>query len=181
MSLLTKIFVIMRHYVIHSSRLFVFLLAISSLISCNEPDIDACRDGNCTTTYSENSQVVEIANEDWLQLNVIDGNQVVFKYEYNYDDEELIADDELTELLYFQVPSNRDEFTIEASFFETHKVYFNRVCFCVKLGFEHPASGTITGKKLDANRWQVSADLSINYYGPEDPLRLIFDHVFTRN
>jgi hypothetical protein len=171
----------MCHYVIFYCRFLVILLASSGLISCNEPDIAGCREGNCSTTYLEKSVLVEIQNQDWLQLEVADGDHVVFMYEYNYEDEEFIADDELTELLYFQIPSNQDEFTIEASSFETQKVYFNRICFCVKTGFEHPTSGTISGKKLAANQWEVSADLTINYYGPEEPIRLAFDHVFTRN
>ena len=174
----------MRHFVtllLPFRQIATAILMILLLANCSKDHLNNCRDGKCTYEYYDNTQLSISEEGEWRQLALEPGPWIVFKYEYQYDDEENIADDELTEILYFQIPAESSSYQIDLRTYVMQTVYFNRLCYCGKTGFEFPNEAIINCEKINDDTWHVTADLSIDYYETGQPIQLNFEADFTKN
>ena len=93
---------------------------------------------------------------------ITNGDDLVFRYTLNHPDEEMIADDELSELFVFSVPSGQDSFKItlsEVTGAASSPMAYHRLCFCYfPLGFTIQ-NATVSGTKIDENKWNISFNL----------------------
>lgn len=156
--------------------LFVFFLgACSNSSEVGNTDVEIIEgpeegSGKFEFTYYENSSLEIVSNnasEQWA--NIKDGDNLVFEYHFVFDDELMIADDEYSESIRFEVDAGLTDFSYNPSDLETLKVTLTRACFCLfskdaDYKFISP-TGNITGKKLSETQWEVALD--VLFYGDE--------------
>ena len=111
--------------------------------------------------------------------NIVDGNNLVFQYEYQADDEENIADDEYSEFIRFEIDPTLTEFEFKDVQLQDIKLTLTQSCFC---GFSNeekdvPPSGMISGEKISENRWLIKIDAS--FY--RDEYRVISSNFFLQD
>jgi len=170
----------------------IFYILMLLAFSCGKDDPtyfeekipENCESGKCDFNYSDNSQI-QIEVESFGRLGqVVEGENLVFKYLYQYDDQPSIADDELTTELVFEIPGDKNNFTISEEDFVNNKVLYRMICFCGNVSHEFPSCGSITGIRLSPNSWRVNASLTIDYYAELDadfdPIEIEFNTVFAR-
>lgn len=110
--------------------------------------------------FHENA-TLEITEEDngsedgWITVEVIKGENLVFEYYYEKKDKEMIADDEFTESLYFEIPTDLDSFLIDTEHLEEANAVYGIFCFCINAGFHRMPSGCIKGEKISESEWLI--------------------------
>lgn len=147
-------------------RLTVILIGLSLLLlSCKEenPGNAFCPDGECTYTLFNESGINLVNSPDaGVQATVVPGDFRVFQYEYHYNDNPGIADDEFNDILLFQLDPDLTEFTLTGkSELESASVVFKRLCYCFAVQFYNATDGTITGKKISDGVWRISINVEI--------------------
>lgn len=80
---------------------------------------------------------------------------MVFKFELTHPDKEDIADDELTEIFWIEVPAGSTEFSGNHMTDSGLEVYYVRSCFCGFTTFEF-SEYEVEGKSLNNGTWEVS-------------------------
>lgn len=97
------------------------------------------------------------------QVPVIsEGENLVFKYTYVHEEDDDIADDELSEILYLEIPKGSTSFTYNSSKVEENgmvSVAYHRSCFC---GFSEYSmqKAIISASKINDNQWEISFDVT---------------------
>lgn len=107
--------------------------------------------------FQQKSLTVSIQGTNNLDLAFNDGENIVFKYSLNHPDEEDIADDELTEAFWFQIPAEGTSFSYssdEVASRDIFQVAYQRLCFCGQINFEI-TSYSIEVTKINATEWNV--------------------------
>jgi hypothetical protein len=89
---------------------------------------------------------------------------ITFEYNYTAAQQEGIADDELKEIIAFQIkPDKSGKFTLTNDDLKKANAYFYRGCFCADRGTHLITSGNIRGARMTRNTWyinmQVTADV----------------------
>jgi len=176
----------------YPSILIALFLFISSCgkddsVGFEESLPEECKNGSCDFTYKEDAQIqdiTEINPEESFQIiaQVLDGENLAFKYLYEKDDSPQIADDELTTELIFEAPRDQNSFSLSDEHLATNKALYRMICFCGKVSHQSPSSGYINGTRLSPNSWRITASLTIDYFaefgGAFDPVEIQFDTVF---
>lgn len=116
-------------------------------------------------TFQENSQLrIEPIFEGSYMKNgtVINGNNLVFSYEYVADDAENIADDEYSEIIRFEIDPALTEFSYSDNELDEINAVYSEYCFChfVDESKNTSPQGTISGKKISNTQWQISIDVT---------------------
>lgn len=151
----------------NSCLLACFVISLS-IFGCRQTGVSPtnCRSGKCTYTIEENQQI-EITGDSIQQfVNIISGDKLVFAYEYVKNDKENIADDEYTEYIYFEIDPAAESFNFQDSELSDAALIMRPVCFCVP-GLGIPVSGTLSGSKINDNRWQVDMDVLFDWNGDD--------------
>ena len=100
--------------------------------------------------------------DDETQIPIIStGENLVFKYTFAHEEEEDIADDEHSEIFYFEVANGTTSFIYDSTEPESNEAIiagYRRLCFC---GFESYTlkKAVISTQKLNNTQWQVSFDV----------------------
>ena len=156
-----------------SYLLFVLLLGFGS---CSEDDnADAfCRNGSCSYEYFKNSQInITVISQFGAFVEITGGSKQVFKRTYNYNDAPDIIDDELTEILVFELDKAKKSFSYSDENLAEANVLFGKLCYCPS-GYNPVTSGTLEGKEISPGMWRIKANLQVeNAVGP-----LTFDSIF---
>jgi hypothetical protein len=113
-------------------------------------------DGEAEFVFYKNSALEVNEDENYIYFNKVEGDQLVFKYEFTADDNPMIADDEYGESIWFAVDAEADSFDIPASDFKDANVIFGRMCFCADRGYHRISDGCIHGEKVSENKWAVA-------------------------
>lgn len=128
------------------------LLVISvHLSACGEET----NPGSINRYFYTNSEVSAPQENVGMYVNWSDGEKTVFKYEHIHPDEEFIADDELTEIFWIEIPSGITEFSKTHLTDSEVEVYYVRSCYCGFTAFEF-SEYEVEGQKLNNGTWQVS-------------------------
>lgn len=128
------------------------------------------QEGTFEFSFYKDSQLSIVSNTGtYLKwANIESGEKIVFEYEFTADDEPLIADDEYSETIRFEIDKNAALFSLKNSDLNTTKTTFTKYCFCFFQTTPEKAvapTGTITGKKLSETEWDISID--VIFYGNE--------------
>ncbi|SDS45406.1 hypothetical protein [Gramella sp. MAR_2010_147] len=140
----------------------VLLLLISVfLISCSKSD-DHPRNNPDDANYIvyPDSSLVFTNTENGTFIEVQSGNKLVFEYRYSTEGRPEIADDEFTEVVYFELDPATENFTINQDSFESTQSYLGKFCFCGRTGYFPITSGEINGEKTGSLQWRVSLDVN---------------------
>lgn len=128
----------------------LLLLAVSCSNDDNNGDIEEYQ-------FYQNSRIV--VNEfDFAEIE--NGNNLVFEYRFIADDEPNIADDEYSERIIFEIDSSADSFSLTNEELATANTYFDKYCFCFIDGSIAIENGTLTGTRVNENRWEVNINVS---------------------
>lgn len=149
----------------------VLLLSILSLalVSCNNKN-----DGSIERLFYENIALTLPTENSGANVFVGTGNKTAIQFAYQHPDEENIADDELTELFWIEIPATTTEFNISTADDVSNsgiELFYVRSCFCY---FEQPVTllkKEVIGQKISANQWQISFDIVAELNGSEYPLK----------
>ncbi|MCB0518819.1 MAG: hypothetical protein H6577_19040 [Lewinellaceae bacterium] len=132
----------------------------------SEPNVfsNDCKDNwDCLYRLHENSQLNYVLEEYFDQVNINAGNKLVFETNLSTLGEANIADDEVTDFLYFEIDPSQESFAAEGDELDLLNVRFQQQCFCANVHFRKPASGCMQGQKIDDSHWKIQANLVIEY------------------
>lgn len=97
-------------------------------------------------------------NSNLKDIDVVQGDKLVFKLLTHDEGSEQVADDELTKIVYFEVDPEATEFTLNTDNFEEANAL---------IGFSasdkiirRVTKGEITGTKISDNEWEVEVDVA---------------------
>lgn len=149
-----------------NSFILACILLPLSIIGCRQTGVSPtnCRSGKCTYTIEENQQIEITGDSTGQYVNIISGDKLVFAYEYVKNDKRNIADDEYTEYIYFEIDPSVESFDFQDSELVDAALVMHPVCFCVP-GLGIPVSGSLSGSKINNNRWQVDMDVIFDWNG----------------
>lgn len=111
--------------------------------------------GNINRYFYTNSEVSAPEDDAGTYVNWVEGNSLVFKFELTHPDEEKIADDELTEIFWIEVPAGTTKFSSSDMTDSDLEVYYVRSCFCGFTTFKF-SEYKVEGKLLNKGIWEVS-------------------------
>lgn len=138
-------------------KLVYLFLFSASLISCSKSD-DGNDDHRDYIIYPNASlNIIETENSKFIEVE--EGNNLVFEYKFSTEGAPEIADDEFTEIVYFELNANTEDFSFNENDFEGINAYLGRFCFCGNTGFFKITSGTMNGEKTGNNQWRVSINV----------------------
>lgn len=88
------------------------------------------------------------------------GTNWVFEFEHNAKEYIMVADDEFSEKVAFEIPPpKKDHFRLTAG---NARLYYTRSCFCMDRGNFMADTFTVTAKKINKDRWEVSGSFVVN-------------------
>ncbi len=110
-----------------------------------------CRDNwECSFNIKSQSKV-DLAEG----LGVSSGTNNVFQMIRSTEGEEIIADDEFTEILVFELEESQNSFSFENEELQNMEIHFKRVCFCPTVDFNPITMGCLQGEKQEDGSWFV--------------------------
>ncbi len=147
---------------------YSMLLLLSFIIfSCSNNEIS---EDLYVYHFSEKSKLSITSSEDsYMKYGVIEkGENTVFTYRFDAEDNEEIADDEYGEIIQFEVDAGLKEFSYSNSKLSEIILVFTKVCYCyfpMEDTKNVPALGTISGQKLSNNKWKII--INVTFYGED--------------
>ena len=90
-------------------------------------------------------------------------NMLMFEYRHVSAQNDQIADDEVSEMIYFNVqPDRTGKFMLTGDDLKNAQGHFYRGCFCMNRGTHLIVSGKIRGAKMSKTTWYINADVMVN-------------------
>lgn len=146
-----------------------FLLSVLMISSSCDKTDDSQGDVTKLSFFADSKIMVNSNPGTYMKYAVIEsGENLVFEYRFDAEDDEQIADDEYSETIRFEVASNLDEFSFIDTGLNTIKSTFTKYCFCYFENSEEknvPPKGSISGKKISDSKWDITID--VTFYGDE--------------
>jgi hypothetical protein len=91
-----------------------------------------------------------------------DLNSVVFEFNHTTSHMENVADDELKEIISFNIkPTKSGKFTIKGNQLVNANAYYYKGCFCADRGTHQIVDGNIRGAKLSKTTWYISGVVKV--------------------
>ncbi len=88
------------------------------------------------------------------------GKAIYFEYRRQHAEYADMTDDEKVEVIAFQIPeTTKTSFMLKDKQLVNANAYYLLGCFCADRGFKPITKGTISGKKINANTWQITFDI----------------------
>jgi hypothetical protein len=136
--------------------LLLSITAFSQSVQIPASTIMEARMGEATVLKDNNAGGVFAEVADSLGI-------VRFTYQYKSSENERIADDELTEIITFNIKSDKTgKFLLTGNALTKAQGSFYRGCFCRDRGTFPIVSGTIRGAKLTKTTWYVNLNVNIS-------------------
>jgi len=147
--------------------------------ACSKDDIASCE--NCAFSCLESEEEGIITNLcldnhecsfEYFKDSRIDldefqglgnGDDIVFQMTYSTEGDPIIADDEYTKILVFQIGDDQDSFSADDDDLKLLNVHFRSICFCADTEWKEIDSGCLQGEKQDDGTWYIQGFLAINY------------------
>lgn len=119
---------------------------------------------NCIDNWNCSFQVVSASEIDITNTNgYTNGNKNVFVMNNYTQGDSLIADDEYTYTLVFELAANQNSFSVADSDLANMNVHFKRSCFCPSVAFIALTSGCLQGEKQANGTWLIQGNLVVSY------------------
>lgn len=181
----------MRNY----SPKLLFLILLSVLFaSCNNKVtlVPGCE--NCDFTCLDKNETDVFTNENkdnWMSVfevrenskvdtsfssGLADGENNFFIMINHTEGDTLIADDEFTNILVFELDKSKESFSLENEELKLIKMYFKRSCYCSDVKFREVNLGCLQGSKQANGTWLVQGKLEVPVFSSTEVLK--FDAKF---
>lgn len=156
----------MKNDFMKNSLVIACILLPLSILSCRQTGVSPtnCRSGKCTYVIEANKQIDIVGDSLEQYIDIVSGDKLVFTYKYVKNDRENIADDEYTEYIYFEIDPSVESFDFQDSELSSSGLIMNPICFCIP-GNWTPVSGSLSGSKINDERWQVDLDVVFDWDG----------------
>lgn len=129
----------------------LFFLPALLLMACGE-DINP---GENNRFFYVDSELTAPESNSGTYVEWTDGDKTVFRYVLVHPDAKEIADDELTEVFWIEIPSDVNSFSVNLETDSNVETYYTRVCFCGFEAFQFTQLEA-SGQKLNNGTWEVS-------------------------
>jgi len=96
-----------------------------------------------------------------LTEGVKEGEHLVFQMILETEGDELIFDDEFTNILVFELKNEQNSFSVSGEEIANLNVHFRTICFCGNVDFKEVKSGCLQGVKQNEETWKVQGNLEI--------------------
>jgi len=130
-------------------------------LDANEPDVitnDCINNWECSFKLTPQSKV-ELSNYDGLAS----GDKNVFQMINSTEGDLMIADDEYTNFLVFELEESQDSFSVTDTEMEAMQVHYKVLCFCSEVEFKSVTSGCMQGEKQSDGTWFIQGNLIVSY------------------
>ncbi len=111
-------------------------------------------------SFTENSRIALDNQEPHPFIKIESGENLVFKYYFQKEDNENISDDEYSEAIFFEIDSDVDHFSYTNEELASINTYFDKYCFCIREGSTPIIEGIIKGNKIENLSWDIEIDIS---------------------
>jgi hypothetical protein len=150
-------------------HIFLFLAFSLFFISCNNNETLTDEDTYSYTFKDKSALIISSEETSYMKYGAVEtGENLVFEYRYDKDDVELIADDEYSEYLQFEINSALDEFSYATDEISNIDIVFSKVCYCYfpfDAQKDNSPTGTISGKKISNTMWNIKIEMT--FYGSD--------------
>ena len=146
----------------------VLMITLTACSTQEEPLPEAvCPDeGTCSFEFSPNSRLAVFEVNGKTQISGIEtGENHVFRYTYQFNDNPNIADDEYMEEVLLEIPEQSGAFDYSDADLAALPVYFRRVCFCPSVEWASITGGRVVGEPVSGGGWDVSVEISFELLG----------------
>ena len=153
------------------NTIWIAICSFLFLVACKKEGVNPtnCRSGKCTYEMFENSQLAvtlgTFPGEGFVDIE--SGDHRVFQYSYEANDNPRISDDEYWEDIYFEIPSDVEEFEYRDAEMLDQNLVFQPSCFCL-IETVLITKGSIKGKRLSDNRWEIEMDIAFEWGESEE-------------
>jgi len=135
-------------------KLALILLIFSLFTSCEDET-----PGSIDRYFYTNSKLTPPENNVGMYVAWEPGDKTVFRYILNHPDEPNIADDELSEIFWIEIPTGITEFQFELGEDSPFEFYYTRQCYCYFRAFEFEAI-KVEGKRINSSTWEIDFEMS---------------------
>ncbi len=137
--------------------------------TCLEPSDPDAWTNNCKSNWDcqfdlhPDSKLHYDFNQYLDEATIEPGSKQVFKFRAETEGSAIIADDEFTDFLFFEIPGDQESFSASDDELEGMNLRYQVLCYCSDVHLKKPASGCMQGQKIDETHWRVQANLVIEY------------------
>ncbi|MEL6694704.1 MAG: hypothetical protein AAFV78_13670 [Bacteroidota bacterium] len=154
--------------------LLIISVVMIALVGCKQEgfvptrcSIEEGRRGQCTYKVFENRSIEILPGdsldmESFVRVNV--GDKRVFEFDFTGNQDDLIADDEYGESIWFEVPMDLESFEYKDEELKDIQLTFRPSCFCL-IETVSVDQGKVKGKKLGDKRWEIEIDITFTWSG----------------
>ena len=148
-------------------QIFTLLIVTICMLSCSDEEIDGDK---YAYSYTNKSDLIISTSEDsYMKFGTVaSGENLVFEYRFNAEDDAQIADDEYGETIRFEIDEDLNEFSYSNTELATMKLVFSRDCFCyfpMDVSKNVEPTGSISGQKISDKQWNIKID--VTFYGED--------------
>lgn len=161
-------------------KISLFATGLSILfLSCYKD----CLPDQHSFSFTDNSELSLIPTDSTInfnyQVNTIDGEHLVFTYQFDRAQCENTFDDEYSELLQFEIDKDADVFSFQDSTLEEAKLIFIRSGAWI---FDNALveSGMISGQKKANNKWEIDVDIQLPLDSDDASKAIFFNEIFKK-
>lgn len=137
-------------------NLVLSLAVILFISSC-----DNTNDGGIERKFYENADLSTPVESQGMWVDWSRGEKTIFRFVLTHPDEKNVADDELSEVFWVEIPASYTTFkniTGQANFDPNVEFYYTRSCYCLFPKFEFIRLD-VNGQKIAGNQWQIEFDI----------------------
>lgn len=106
-----------------------------------------------------------------MYVNWSEGDKIIFRYVFDHPEEENIADDELSEIFWVEIPASTTEFEYELGTDSPYEFYYTRSCFCYFEAFEFNEL-SVSGQRINSSTWELSFEMVASWPDSEEVFEL---------
>ncbi|TAK36462.1 MAG: hypothetical protein EPO28_13365 [Saprospiraceae bacterium] len=149
--------------------------------TCLTPGEAGVLTNDCLDNYSCSFELHKNAMLDYSGSNtgpyIESGNKLVFALSSATQGSPMVADDEITTVLYFEIDAAQQSFLAEGDLMDLLNLRFQQLCYCVDISRKKPTGGCMQGQRIDGSHWMVQGNLTFSYDFGTVPFK--FEAVFS--
>jgi len=163
------------------NSIFVFILALILLQACHQDviQIPTCENcgfnclgmnepgvitNNCINNWECDFKVVPQSKVHLgKHQGLARGNKNVFQMINSTEGDARVVDDEITNILVFELNESQNSFSVEDGELRMMQVHFMRSCNCADVDFKSVSSGCIQGERQANGTWLIQGNLIVPY------------------
>jgi hypothetical protein len=127
--------------------------------SCNKNSVSDCTPEKFSYDLLPDKKIT-ISSGQQPRISIESGDKLVFNYTRTGRDCKNIADDEVSEILVFEIPKTDNSFEVSGAALGTINCHSQVSCFCANVNAVAINTGKIKGTKTAANKWAVEVDVT---------------------